>query len=295
MTEGNGIAILPCNGLDKPLGQITRQAALELAADHPDMEIVCPVLLQRDKAKYEASVKEKGFIVLDGCGTRCASKLAGENGVRILHKVYVPDAVKESGRKPGKSLIPDEEALGVCGFTKSRAAAFLEQMKSALQNNESEQLQVVWEDSLPEFFETMIDKFILKVPKTGYLFNENDCWVKVRSEYARMGVTDYLQTNSGDIMFVGFPEVGTEIGQFDDACEIESVKSVLQLISPVSGTITAVNEKLKDRAELVNEDPYGEGWMLEIKLSDFEEDKELLIDGGKYFEILKSKASQHNK
>ncbi|MCE1246767.1 MAG: glycine cleavage system protein GcvH [Firmicutes bacterium] len=295
MTNLNSTAILPCNGLDKSLGQITRQAALELAGKHPEMEIICPVLLQRDKEKYKTSIQEKSFIVLDGCGTRCASKLAGENGIKILHRIYVPDAVKESGKKPGKSIIPDDEALGVSTFIRDKIEEILSEDNNPKQTSDENIPEADWSDGAVEYLELMIDKFILKVPKTGYLFNENDCWVKIRGEYARMGVTDYLQTNAGDIMFVGFPEPGTEISQFDDACEIESVKSVLQLISPVSGKITAINEKLKDQAELANEDPYGEGWMLEIKLTDFEEDKELLIDGSRYYEILKSKASQDNK
>jgi len=138
----------------------------------------------------------------------------------------------------------------------------------------------------------MVDKFILKVPKTGYIFNENDFWAKVEGDKAKIGITDYVQTNVGDIMYVELPEIGTEISQFDDVCSFESSKTLLSAVSPVSGTVAGVNKKLEESPNLLNEDPYGEGWLIEIKLNNLEEDRELLIEGKEYFEKMKSKAQK---
>lgn len=84
----------------------------------------------------------------------------------------------------------------------------------------------------------------------------------------RAGITDYAQDALGDIVFVQLPEVGAEVQAGDSVGEIESTKSVSELYAPVSGTVTASNAALDDQADLVNSDPYGEGWMVEIRLSD---------------------------
>jgi glycine cleavage system H protein len=84
------------------------------------------------------------------------------------------------------------------------------------------------------------------------------------------------------------------VEQFDGAGEIESGKAVFEIISPVSGTITRVNDRLMDKPELINENPYEQGWIAEIELSDFEADKDLLHEFDDYFPILKRKADEYN-
>lgn len=94
-------------------------------------------------------------------------------------------------------------------------------------------------------------------------------WVKPDGNgVARVGITDYAQDSLGDIVFVQLPTVGDKVAAGDTFGEVESTKSVSDLYAPLGGTITARNEKLDSEPELVNSDPYGEGWMVEIQLDD---------------------------
>lgn len=100
----------------------------------------------------------------------------------------------------------------------------------------------------------------------------------------RIGITDFAQNALEDIVFVQMPEVGTTIAKGDAIGEVESPKSVSDIVAPVSGTVTARNEALDSTPELVNSDPYGEGWMIEVELSD-EAELEDLLDADGYAEV----------
>lgn len=93
-------------------------------------------------------------------------------------------------------------------------------------------------------------------------------WIAVRGNTVRMGITDYAQDALGDVVYVQVPSVGATVSAGDTMSEVESTKSVSDIYAPVSGTIVAVNEALADRPETVNSDPYGDGWICEIELSD---------------------------
>jgi glycine cleavage system H protein len=93
-------------------------------------------------------------------------------------------------------------------------------------------------------------------------------WAKVGGGTIRVGVTDYAQEALGDVVFVSLPEVGAKVGQGDAFGEVESTKSVSDLYAPVAGTVTARNDELESRPELINSDPYGEGWIVEIEVAD---------------------------
>lgn len=103
-----------------------------------------------------------------------------------------------------------------------------------------------------------------------------------------------MQKSLSDIMFFTPPVSGSDIQQFEEAGSLESGKAVLEIVSPVSGKITAINEKLLESPELVNEDPYGKGWIAEIELSDFESDKDLLLEFDEYFKIMKKKVDEYH-
>jgi glycine cleavage system H protein len=97
-------------------------------------------------------------------------------------------------------------------------------------------------------------------------------WVKADGEApVRVGITDFAQDALGDIVYVQLPEVGSKVRAGDACGELESTKSVSDLFAPVNGTVTAVNEALADQPDLVNTDPYGEGWLLDIDVEDAEE------------------------
>lgn len=92
-------------------------------------------------------------------------------------------------------------------------------------------------------------------------------WVRMESSLARVGITDFAQDALGDVVYVELPEVGLEVSANSAFAEIESTKSVSDVFAPVSGEVIEVNEVLEDRPELINEDPYGDGWICAIQLS----------------------------
>ena len=101
-------------------------------------------------------------------------------------------------------------------------------------------------------------------------------WVKTDGATARIGITDYAQEQLGDVVYVDLPEVGATVAQFEKMGEIESVKAVSDLFSPVSGEVVATNDAVVQKPELVNSDPHGEGWLLEVRLADAAELDKLL-------------------
>ncbi len=101
-------------------------------------------------------------------------------------------------------------------------------------------------------------------------------WVLLDGETARVGITDYAQEQLGDIVYVDLPEAGATVTQFGKMGEIESVKAVSELYSPVSGEVTATNERVVEKPEVVNSDPHGDGWLIEVRLSDAAEIEKLL-------------------
>ncbi len=105
--------------------------------------------------------------------------------------------------------------------------------------------------------------------------------MRVNGSIARIGITDFAQDSLGDVVFVQLPDVGLEIVAGASASEIESTKSVSDVYVPVSGAVHAVNDALGETPELVNSDPYGEGWILEVALADPSE-LDALLDADAY-------------
>jgi glycine cleavage system H protein len=145
-----------------------------------------------------------------------------------------------------------------------------------------------------EYLELKVDKWTFTVPK-GIFYNENDFWARIDGNIATIGITSYLQSKLSDIIFVSLPQIGTKIEQFGEAGSFESVKAALDVISPVSGSVVEVNNELVTAPDLANSDPYGKGWFLKIDLSDFESDKENLIDAEGYFEVMKKKVEKEHE
>jgi len=107
-------------------------------------------------------------------------------------------------------------------------------------------------------------------------FTEDHLWVRVLGKRVQVGISDYFQDELGEILTVELPDVGDVVERGESFGEIESVTTVTDLLAPVSGTISATNSELDDNPALVNEDPYHEGWLLEIELSDKTELEELM-------------------
>jgi glycine cleavage system H protein len=115
-------------------------------------------------------------------------------------------------------------------------------------------------------------------------YTEEHEWLATSAETVRLGITDYAQGQLGDVVFVELPEVGRTVNAGDPIGEVESTKSVSEIFAPVAGEVTAVNNALDDTPELINSDPYGEGWIIELTLTD-PNTLDALLDAKAYQEL----------
>ncbi len=296
-------SVLPCNGLDKCAGCVSKEVAL-LLTEETDSKIICPVFYRVADAKYNKLLQETPLLVIDGCATRCASKLAAEKNLKITQKINISEEAKAAGLTLSDSLrIGDTEKK----LAENLVKKLIEKERTRTENESSEATESEATESEATESETTDhvttkkeayeiykkDKFVFRLPKKeGFYFNENDVWAYVTGRKARIGVTDYAQKSLSDIMFFTPPAIGAEIEQFEEAGNIESGKAVFEIISPVSGRITAINESLLEAPELINQNPYEEGWIAELELTDFESDKELLHSFEGYFQVMKRKVDE---
>ena len=112
-------------------------------------------------------------------------------------------------------------------------------------------------------------------------------WIAVTGDTAQVGITDYAQDALGDVVYVQLPDVGLDVVANASCAEVESTKSVSEIYSPVSGTITVVNEALTETPELLNQDPYGDGWVFTITLADPAE-VDALMDAAAYQHLVET-------
>lgn len=145
-----------------------------------------------------------------------------------------------------------------------------------------------------EYLQTTVDKFVFNVKK-GCWYSESGIWVQIEDGLARVGVSDYVQQSSGDVAFAEIGPAGAQLAQGDYLGTIETVKVAIDLLSPVSGTVQEVNEELEASPELVNQDPYGLGWLALIALSDWEADRASLLAAERYLEVMRHQAEEAAK
>jgi glycine cleavage system H protein len=277
-------AILSCTGLDKPEGSLAREVAI-LCAEATGDDIVCPVLLHRAPARYRKILDEANLIIIDGCATKCASRLAAQMQAKMEQKLLIADVLKESSLpiKPGLRL--DDNGLAIARQMTNR---LIEDLNRQLSGS----VQAAHWEAPSGYILVAHDKFEFRIPSADYLFNENDCWVRIAGGTARVGISDYMQQRLTDISFFTPPETGVQIEQFGELGSVESAKAIFDVISPVGGVVAAVNSAAVDNPGLINADPYGDGWLVELKLQDIEPDRELLLDGDAYSEAVKRKAAE---
>jgi len=116
-------------------------------------------------------------------------------------------------------------------------------------------------------------------------FSKDHEWVKSEGDIATLGITDYAQKELGDVVYVELPTVGDKVKKGDACSNIESVKAVSDIYSPISGEIVEVNSTLEDKPENINQDPYGDGWIFKIKMKNNQELDDL-INNKKYNEYI---------
>lgn len=141
------------------------------------------------------------------------------------------------------------------------------------------------------YLETTVDKFTFKVP-TDRKFSTSGIWALAVGERVRIGLSDYLQQSSGDIAFADVKKVGTLLSVEEEAAEIETIKVTISILSPLAGRIAQVNPLMQFTPEIINQDPYGEGWLCEIEPSDWENDQGNLLDPEAYFVLMKQQAEE---
>jgi len=119
----------------------------------------------------------------------------------------------------------------------------------------------------------------------GLLYHPEHDWARIEGDSATFGITWYAQDSLGEVVFFEPPEVGSEIVKDEPYTEVESVKAVSDVYAPLSGEITEVNEKAGESPETINDDPYGDGWLVKVRLADPSQTGELL-DVGAYKKLL---------
>jgi glycine cleavage system H protein len=113
------------------------------------------------------------------------------------------------------------------------------------------------------------------------LYHPEHDWARVEGEQATLGITWFAQDALGEVVFSDLPAVGTSVGKDAPYAEVESVKAVSDVVAPLSGEIVEVNDSIADSPQLINEDPYGEGWLVKVRLADPSE-RDALMDAGSY-------------
>lgn len=124
----------------------------------------------------------------------------------------------------------------------------------------------------------------MEIP-AGLKYSKEHEWVATEETVATVGITDYAQDQLGEIVYVELPAVGDKISKDDAFGVVESVKAVSDIYAPVSGTVVEVNQELPESPEMINEDPYGDGWLVKVKVSDPAELDDLL-DNEEYEELV---------
>ena len=148
---------------------------------------------------------------------------------------------------------------------------------------------------MSEYLRTTFDKFELRVRK-GFYYTKDDIWISRENDKVRVGISDYLQKTSGDVAFVELAKSGLTVERGGEFGTIESAKTTVALLSPISGRINETNSKLDGRPELVNSDPYGEGWLVIVAPRNLDDDLQPLLSAEDYYKLMLERLqSEHGK
>lgn len=144
---------------------------------------------------------------------------------------------------------------------------------------------------MPEYLQVTIDKFTFRVDP-DCLYHPEGVWARVVGERVRVGLSDYRQQHSGDVAFVEVQPVGSALAFGDEFASIETIKVDVSVPSPAGGQIVSVNPQLEGAPEVINQDPYGEGWLGEIEPANWETERAKLLSAEAYFEKMKQEAEE---
>jgi glycine cleavage system H protein len=147
---------------------------------------------------------------------------------------------------------------------------------------------------MSEFLQTTVGKFIFKVAIDRF-YNSEGIWALANGNIVRIGLSDFVQQRSGDIAFVDVKQEGTVLTIGDEAATIETIKVNVILPSPVAGKIVRVNPLMETAAETINQDPYGDGWLCEIETTNWESDRNNLLEPADYYAQMQREAENEVK
>jgi len=142
-----------------------------------------------------------------------------------------------------------------------------------------------------EYLQTTVGKFLFKVAVDRYYSNDG-IWVLREGDQCRLGISDFLQQRSGDVAFIEVKPEGTKVSSGDEFVVIETIKVNISLASPITGTIVTINPLLTTTPEIINQDPFGAGWLVIIKALDWESDHKCLLEPNAYFLRMKAQAEE---
>lgn len=149
-------------------------------------------------------------------------------------------------------------------------------------------------DGLNDQFELTIDKFTFRFPEELH-YSEAGLWIKPEGALARLGLSDFAQQRNGDIAFANLAPAGTALDVGDEVANIETVKVNVSLPSPIRGTVLEVNTALQEAPELINQEPYGRGWIAVVQPGDLEGDLRRLLKAEAYLELSRQQAGAELK
>jgi glycine cleavage system H protein len=147
---------------------------------------------------------------------------------------------------------------------------------------------------MSEFLETTVDKFVFKVAVDRFYSSEG-LWAQVDGKHVRIGLSDFLQQRSGDVAFAEVKPLETSVVAGAEVASIETIKVTISLTSPVTGRVVEVNPAMSTAPEVINQDPYGAGWLAIIEAADWETDRAALMDPQAYFNLMKGQAEEETK
>jgi glycine cleavage system H protein len=147
---------------------------------------------------------------------------------------------------------------------------------------------------MTEILETRVDKFTFKVA-TDRLYNPEGVWARPEGNRIRIGLSDFLQQRSGDVAFAEVKPVGTHLAFGDEVAVVETIKVDISLSSPASGVVIETNTVMETTPEVINQDPYGEGWLALVETTGWDADRTRLLDAPTYFELMKRQAEQETR
>ncbi len=139
-----------------------------------------------------------------------------------------------------------------------------------------------------------VDKFIFSFP-LNLRYSDAGLWIRQEENLARIGLSDFAQQRNGDIAFANLPTAGSVLGLGDEIASIETVKVNISLRSPVKGKIVEINTALGESPELINQDPYGKGWMVVLQVENLEQEMRKLLDAEAYSMLARQQAEAELK